>query len=179
MCWWLPPPCRCSTGFIATPRTFGHELRLTLCLWNARPALSMGLSTRPPPATMPGGARKARDGLLLTRRQATRLPAPRCGNDLREAARRSNLPLSPWCFSRLLITVPGGMFSRHHVAGHELAAMRTGDEAGERNRRVRLFSATWYMAVVAVPPRAANSYCRRIVHVASGRASDSSHCVEI
>ena len=21
MCWWLPPPCGCSTGFIATPRT--------------------------------------------------------------------------------------------------------------------------------------------------------------
>ncbi len=22
MCWWLPPPCGCSTGFIATPRTW-------------------------------------------------------------------------------------------------------------------------------------------------------------
>ena len=21
MCWWLPPPCGCSTGFMATPRT--------------------------------------------------------------------------------------------------------------------------------------------------------------
>jgi hypothetical protein len=24
MCWWLPPPCGCSTGFMATPRT---------CVW--------------------------------------------------------------------------------------------------------------------------------------------------
>ena len=53
MCWWLPPPCGCSTGFIATPRTLGHSLRFTRYLWYARPALSMGLSVRPPPATMP------------------------------------------------------------------------------------------------------------------------------
>lgn len=29
MCWWLPPPKGCSTGFIATPRTWGHSLRFT------------------------------------------------------------------------------------------------------------------------------------------------------
>ena len=99
MCWWLPPPWGCSTGFMATPRTyvastrehasappplnsegsptharplhapglrfsqpqplrtFGHELRLALYLWKARPALSMGLSIRPPPDTMPIDAR--------------------------------------------------------------------------------------------------------------------------
>ena len=53
MCWWLPPPWGCSTGFIATPRTLGHSLRLALYLWYATPAFRMGLSMRPPPATMP------------------------------------------------------------------------------------------------------------------------------
>ena len=38
-------------------RTFGHEFRLALNLWKARPAFSMGLSIRPPPATMPIAAR--------------------------------------------------------------------------------------------------------------------------
>merc|ERR1712118_504417 len=52
-CWWLPPPCGCSTGFMALPRTFGQQLRLTLYLWKLFPALSTGLSRRPPPATMP------------------------------------------------------------------------------------------------------------------------------
>merc|ERR1712093_729073 len=52
-CWWLPPPWGCSTGFMATPRTLGQQLRFTRYLWYARPALSMGLSMRPPPATMP------------------------------------------------------------------------------------------------------------------------------
>lgn len=57
MCWWFPPPWGCSTGFMATPRTLGHELRFTLYLWYARPALSIGLSMRPPPAMMPTIAR--------------------------------------------------------------------------------------------------------------------------
>ena len=38
--------------------TLGHELRLALYLWYARPAFSMGLSRRPPPATMPTIARQ-------------------------------------------------------------------------------------------------------------------------
>jgi hypothetical protein len=58
MCWWLPPPCGCSTGFMATPRTFGHSLRFTLYLWYATPAFKIGLSIRPPPATMPTIARQ-------------------------------------------------------------------------------------------------------------------------
>ena len=57
MCWWLPPPCGCSTGFIATPRTVGQEFRFTRYLWKARPAFSSGLSMRPPPATMPTAPR--------------------------------------------------------------------------------------------------------------------------
>jgi hypothetical protein len=67
-----------STGFIATPRVFGHELRFTANLCFARDAsgenispgemyinchlLSIGLSVRPPPATMPTMPRT----LLLT-----------------------------------------------------------------------------------------------------------------
>ena len=53
MCWWLPPPWGCSTGFIHTPLTLGQLLRLTLYLWNALPAFNRGLSIRPPPATIP------------------------------------------------------------------------------------------------------------------------------
>merc|ERR1711921_22319 len=59
ICWWLPPPWGCSTGFIATPRTFGQLFLLTLYLWKARPAFKMGLSIRPPPATIPIIARLA------------------------------------------------------------------------------------------------------------------------
>merc|ERR1719316_2130610 len=63
-CWWLPPPCGCSTGFIATPRTLGQQLRFTLYLWWLPPALSIGLSMRPPPATRPMIARHV-DGTVL------------------------------------------------------------------------------------------------------------------
>merc|ERR1719228_1112163 len=59
MCWWLPPPWGCSTGFIATPRTLGQLFLLTLYLWEDRPAFSIGLSIRPPPATIPIIARFA------------------------------------------------------------------------------------------------------------------------
>ena len=34
-------------------RTLGQQLRLTLNLWYELPALSMGFSVRPPPATWP------------------------------------------------------------------------------------------------------------------------------
>mmetsp|Transcript_48496 Transcript_48496/g.160714 ORF Transcript_48496/g.160714 Transcript_48496/m.160714 type:complete len:291 (+) Transcript_48496:11-883(+) len=113
MCWWLPPPCGCSTGFIATPRTFGHELRLTRYLWKARPALSRGLSMRPPPATMPIDARDA-DEMVFFCPDGSRtrvFPAPSmcwiiCAKPPDVLA---NLPLSPACFSTLLITVPGGI----------------------------------------------------------------------
>merc|ERR1719171_2353357 len=61
-CWWLPPPCGCSTGFIAEPRTLGQQLRFTLYLWKLFPAFRTGLSMRPPPATMPTTARHV-DGI--------------------------------------------------------------------------------------------------------------------
>ena len=31
ICWWLPPPKGCSTGFIHTPRTTGHSFLLPFC----------------------------------------------------------------------------------------------------------------------------------------------------
>jgi hypothetical protein len=83
MCWWLPPPCGCSTGFMATPRTFGHSLRFTLYLWYARPAFRMGLSIRPPPATMPTMARQ------LTRSRRTPPSRTRVKVDDEHAHRRS------------------------------------------------------------------------------------------
>merc|ERR1712055_535754 len=59
MCWWLPPPWGCSTGFIATPRTLGQLFLFTRYLWKARPAFRIGLSILPPPATIPIIARFA------------------------------------------------------------------------------------------------------------------------
>lgn len=49
----LTPPWGWSTGFMATPRVLGHELRLTANLCLAREAFRRGLSVRPPPATIP------------------------------------------------------------------------------------------------------------------------------
>ena len=40
-----------------TGQTLGHEFLLTLYLWYARPAFSMGFSVRPPPDTWPTVAR--------------------------------------------------------------------------------------------------------------------------
>lgn len=65
MCWWFPPPWGWSTGFMATPRVLGHEFLFALNLWNARPALSKGLSIRPPPATIPMVARADPETVFL------------------------------------------------------------------------------------------------------------------
>merc|ERR1712062_913995 len=59
ICRWLPPPWGCSTGFMATPRTFGQLFLFTLYLWKALPALRIGLSILPPPAIHPTMARLA------------------------------------------------------------------------------------------------------------------------
>ena len=71
-----------------------------------------------------GGARKARDGLLLTRRQAhTRLTgALDVANDLREAARRlGELALVALVLLKVVDHSTGRhVLKRHHVAGHEL-----------------------------------------------------------
>lgn len=53
ICWWLPPPWGCSTGFIATPLTLGQWFLFPFCLYQARLALSSGFSVLWPPATTP------------------------------------------------------------------------------------------------------------------------------
>src|ERR1035437_646428 len=53
-----PPPNGWSTTFMATPRTRGYFAALERILWNFLPALTKGLSRRPPPATIPIIARQ-------------------------------------------------------------------------------------------------------------------------
>src|SRR5660398_330120 len=53
-----PPPNGRSTTFIATPLTLGYFAALERSLWNFLPALTNGLSRRPPPATAPIIARQ-------------------------------------------------------------------------------------------------------------------------
>ena len=115
MCWWLPPPCGCSTGFIATPRTFGQLLRLTRYLWKARPAFSSGLSMRPPPATMPTAARAPEFTSFFCPEGRRRrvLPTPSMWPTIcaKPPDVRANFERSPGIFSTWLTTVPGGMAS--------------------------------------------------------------------
>src|SRR5208283_35264 len=58
VCWWPPPPNGWSMTFIATPRTRGQLDAVFAILWYLLPAFTNGLSTRPPPATMPMVARQ-------------------------------------------------------------------------------------------------------------------------
>ena len=53
ICWWLPPPLGCSTGFIVTPLILGHTDLLHLCLYILVLAFKIGLSVLPPPAIIP------------------------------------------------------------------------------------------------------------------------------
>ncbi len=55
--------------------TMGQLLRLALYLWYALPALSMGFSVRPPPATMPTIARAV---LGMTYGTASAVTSGRC-----------------------------------------------------------------------------------------------------
>jgi len=52
-CWWLPPPCGCSTGFIATPLTLGQCFLFPFILNQELAALRSGLSVLWPPAQIP------------------------------------------------------------------------------------------------------------------------------
>src|SRR5207245_7512492 len=58
-CWWDPPPCGWSTGFIATPRTLNAGLLKERYENHFLPAFVKGLSPRPAPATAPIVARQS------------------------------------------------------------------------------------------------------------------------
>merc|ERR1719242_1329817 len=114
-CWWLPPPCGCSTGFMAEPRTFGQELRFTRYLWKLLPALSTGLSIRPPPATMPTIARHE-EGRFFREPDGKRIRVffmssewPTTMQEVPEA--RANFPRSVAFSSHMEMMVPSGIFA--------------------------------------------------------------------
>ena len=103
---------RMLDGFIAHPRTRGHELRFTLYLWNALPAFKTGLSRRPPPATMPTMARESELTVLrvpLGRRTRDFLPSSLWPTMMHEVPEvRAKVPRSPILSSSMDTMVPGG-----------------------------------------------------------------------
>merc|ERR1740117_2703586 len=114
-CWRLPPPCGCSTGFIAHPRTFGQQLRFTLYLWKLVPAFNMGLSKRPPPDTMPMTPRQV-DGIDFLcpdgKRMRLFFPSSECPTIMQEVPpARAKRPRSNAFSSHMEITVPSGIFA--------------------------------------------------------------------
>merc|ERR1711921_8362 len=113
ICWWLPPPWGCSTGFIATPRTLGQLFLLTLYLWYARPAFNKGLSIRPPPATIPTLALLKEGITFLTPEGSFTLVTPESLLCVTTVAyppeARASFPLSPDFSSKLQMMVPPGI----------------------------------------------------------------------
>merc|ERR1719183_2762285 len=112
-CWWFPPPNGCSTGFIAEPRTFGQELRFTRYLWKLFPALSTGLSIRPPPATRPTMARHV-EGMVLREPEGKRilvfLPSSEWPTTMQEVPEAlAKRPRSVAFSSHMEMTVPSGI----------------------------------------------------------------------
>merc|ERR1719370_178372 len=116
ICWWLPPPWGCSTGFMATPLTLGQQLRLTLYLWYARPAFKRGLSIRPPPATTPTVARHRESRTFLAPEGSLIRVLPVSGlweimvQEFPEALARR--PRSPYFISRPQHAAPSGICPR-------------------------------------------------------------------
>merc|ERR1719463_695257 len=113
-CWWLPPPCGCSTGFMAEPRTLGQELRLTRYLWKLFPAFNTGLSMRPPPAVMPTTARHVAGTVLREpegKRMRDFLPSSEWPTIMQlQPEARARRPRSEAFSSTMEITVPSGIF---------------------------------------------------------------------
>merc|ERR1719216_403690 len=113
ICWWLPPPWGCSTGFMHTPRTLGQQFLFTLYLWYARPAFNNGLSIRPPPATIPTLAR-LNEGMtfLIPEGNFTRVTfvSLLCVTTVAYPPdARASFPRSPDFSSTLDMIVPSGM----------------------------------------------------------------------
>merc|ERR1719436_1123888 len=113
-CWWLPPPCGCSTGFIAEPRALGQQLRLTRYLWKLLPAFSTGLSILPPPAAMPTTARHVAGTVLREpegKRMRVFLPSSEWPTTMQlQPEARARRPRSEAFSSHMETTVPSGIF---------------------------------------------------------------------
>src|SRR6056297_666334 len=102
-CWRPPPPNGWSTAFIATPRTRGYFVPRAFILWCFLPALTYGLSVRPPPATTPMVARHcgsrrfiSPEGSLTTATDRSWVSSVALTPDA-----RANLPPSPGLASTL------------------------------------------------------------------------------
>mmetsp|Transcript_69160 Transcript_69160/g.186936 ORF Transcript_69160/g.186936 Transcript_69160/m.186936 type:complete len:223 (+) Transcript_69160:219-887(+) len=98
---------------MAQPRTLGQELRFTRYLWKLLPALSTGLSMRPPPATMPTMARQV-DGMVfrvpLGRRTRVLRLSSECPTTMQDVPdARAILPRSDAFSSHIETTVPSGI----------------------------------------------------------------------
>src|SRR6056297_3405605 len=110
-CWRPPPPNGWSTAFIATPRTRGHLVPRAFILWYLFPALTIGFSVRPPPATTP----------MVARHCGSRRLASPLGSWMTAALRswvirsalvpeaRANRPPSPGFASTLQTGTPSGI----------------------------------------------------------------------
>merc|ERR1719323_209440 len=91
----------------------GQQLRFTLNLWKLLPALSTGLSIRPPPATMPTTARQL-EGTVFLEPEGKRIRVffmssewPTTMQEVPEA--RASLPRSMAFSSHMEMTVPSGI----------------------------------------------------------------------
>jgi len=113
ICCWLPPPCGCSTGFIATPLTTGQTFLFLAYLWYWFPAFKIGLSVLYPPAIIPiialaspGSVFLEPDGnLTLVFVKSSECPIIIALVPLA----LENFPLSPALPSTLQIIVPSGI----------------------------------------------------------------------
>ena len=113
ICWWLPPPWGCSTGFMATPLTLGQLFLLPLALYQELAALRSGLSVLWPPAQIPTMALQVDttvflvpDGSLIL----VFLPSsawPMMTAEVPDALAKE--PLSPFFPSTFEIMVPSGI----------------------------------------------------------------------
>ena len=112
-CWWLPPPCGCSTGFIATPLTLGQCFLFPFALNQELAALRSGLSVLCPPAQTPTMALQVPWTVFLVpdgSRTLVFLPSsewPMITAEVPEALAKA--PLSPSLPSQFETMVPSGI----------------------------------------------------------------------
>lgn len=137
MCWWLPPPWGCSTGFIATPLTLGHFFLWQWYLWNLLPAFKTGLSVLPPAATKPTIALASplkvflapEGNLTLVLLESSEWPMM---IELHPEA-LAKVPWSPGFCSTLQTVVPSGILP----IGRTLPVARVAKKSSKKNQIVR------------------------------------------